>query len=54
MGLTEEEYRQCPAESYPYENEVKQRMLAAGAHHVLDNITELPLYIATLNKSLNQ
>ena len=34
--------------------EVKQRMLAAGAHHVLDNITELPLYIATLNKSLNQ
>ena len=35
-------------------NEVKQRMLAAGAHHVLDNIKELPLYIATLNKSLNQ
>ncbi len=55
MGLTEEEYRQCPAEELSrMKNEVKQRMLAAGAHHVLDNITELPLYIATLNKSLNQ
>ncbi len=55
MGLTEEEYRQCPAEELSrMKNEVKQRMLTAGAHHVLDNITELPSYIATLNKSLNR
>lgn len=50
MGLTEEEYNSCPAEELARMKEaVRQRMMAAGAHHVLDNITELPAYINHLN-----
>ena len=53
MGLTEEEYSQCPKEELEKMKEtVRQRMIAAGAHHVLDNITELPAYINKLNSEL--
>lgn len=43
LGLTEEEYIAMPeAELAACKKEVRERMLAAGAHHVLDNIRELP------------
>ena len=55
MGVTETEYATIPAEELTrMKNEVRQRMLGAGAHHVLDNITELPAYIETLNERLNK
>ena len=50
MGLTEAEYSSCPpAELSERKNAVRQRMEAAGATYVLDNITELPAYIHKLN-----
>lgn len=50
MGLTEEEYnRLSAAELIVLKNEVRERMLNAGADFVLDNITELPACIEKLN-----
>ena len=52
MGLTEEEYNRCPADELAkMKADVRRRMLDAGAHRVLDNIRELPAYIAELNAS---
>lgn len=50
MGLTEEEYNSRPAAEWePLKREVRERMLAAGADFVLDNITELPACIEKIN-----
>lgn len=51
MGLTEEEYNRLSAgELAELKREVRERMLNAGAHFVLDNITELPACIEKLNE----
>lgn len=51
MGLTEEEYNhRAPEELSMLKQEVRQRMLDAGAHFVLDNITELPACIEKINR----
>lgn len=51
MGITEEEYnRRTPDELAALKQEVRERMMAAGAHFVLDNITELPAYIEKINR----
>ena len=49
LGLTEEEYKTMPEpELYTLKQEVRERMMAAGAHYVLDNIRELPDLIHNL------
>lgn len=54
MGLTEAEYAALPsAELHLLKEEVRSRMLAAGADAVLDRIAELPAYIQQLNQKLN-
>lgn len=51
MGITEEEYNQRTADELSVlKYEVRERMLAAGAHFVLDNITELPACIESINR----
>lgn len=51
MGLTEKEYNHRSAEELILlKREVRERMLAAGAHFVLDNITELPACIEKINR----
>lgn len=51
MGITEEEYnRRTPDELTALKHEVRERMMAAGAHFVLDNITELPACIEKINR----
>lgn len=51
MGITEEEYnRRTPDELTALKYEVRERMMAAGAHFVLDNITELPACIEKINR----
>lgn len=51
MGITEEEYnRRTPDELAALKHEVRERMMAAGAHFVLDNITELPACIEKINR----
>lgn len=51
MGITEEEYnRRTPDELAALKQEVRERMMAAGAHFVLDNITELPACIEKINR----
>ncbi|WP_221410439.1 phosphonoacetaldehyde hydrolase [Apibacter muscae] len=51
MGLTELEYNQLPdSEKEILKNKVRERMLNAGADAVLDNITELPSYIDSINQ----
>lgn len=50
MGLTESEYDALRTdERESLKQEVRERMLAAGAHFVLDNITELPGCIDRIN-----
>lgn len=51
MGITEEEYnRRTPDELAALKQEVRERMMAAGAHFVIDNITELPACIEKINR----
>ena len=51
MGLSEEEYNRRSADELAgLKHEVRERMLAAGAHFVLDNITELPACIEKINR----
>lgn len=53
MGLTEEEYNQRSVEERALlKKEVRERMLAAGAHFVLDTITELPACIEKINQQI--
>ena len=50
MGVSEEEYNSRPAEEWEsLKKEVRERMLAAGAHFVLDTIAELPACIEKIN-----
>ena len=51
MGLSEEEYKYRSAEELSeLKREVREKMLNAGAHFVLDNITELPACIEKINR----
>ena len=51
MGLSEEEYNRRSADELAgLKHEVRECMLAAGAHFVLDNITELPACIEKINR----
>ena len=43
MGVSEEEYNSRPAEEWESLKKSAERMLAAGAHFVLDTIVELLL-----------
>lgn len=50
LGLTEEEYNRYPSDKLVVlKHEVRKRMSDAGAHFVLDNITELPACIEKIN-----
>ncbi len=50
MGVSEEEYNSRPAEEWEsLKKEVRERMLAAGAHFVLDTIAELPACIEKIS-----
>ena len=54
MGLTEEETKALPADELERRMEdVKNRMLAAGASYVIRSIEELPALIQTINLKLN-
>lgn len=54
MGLTEAEHHSMPLERLNHlKEQVRERMLAAGADYVLDNITELPACIAQINECIN-
>lgn len=51
MGITEEECnRLSPDTLASMKNEVRERMLAAGAHYVLDTIAELPECIEQIRR----
>ena len=55
MGLTEKEYNHRSADELAeLKREVRQRMLNAGAHFVLDNITELPACIERMHESFSR
>lgn len=54
MGLTQEEVANMPAnELYECIKEVKNKMLMAGAHYVIDTMCDLPLIINSINNKLN-
>lgn len=53
MGLTKSEYDRLPDTTRrEMKQAVRERMTAAGAHFVLDNITELPACIETIQQNL--
>ena len=55
LALTQEEVAAMPAgELDARKAEVRRRMLEAGAHYVVDDITELPAIIETINQKMNQ
>ena len=55
LALTQEEVAAMPAgELDTRKAEVRRRMLEAGAHYVVDDITELPAIIETINQKMNQ
>lgn len=55
LGLTEEEYAAtAPDELARLKASVRETMLAAGAHYVLDDITELPACIAEIEGRINE
>lgn len=50
MGITEKEYNSRPEKEWEHlKEEVRERMLAAGAHFVLDRISDLPACIQKIN-----
>lgn len=54
MGLTEEETELCDPEKLAgMKAVVRERMSAAGAHYVIDRISELPVVIEEINRKLN-
>lgn len=54
LGLTQEEVNNMSAtELAPLKEEVRERMLKAGAHFVIDTIEELPSCIETINNRLS-
>ena len=55
LALTQEEVGAMSAgELDARKAEVRRRMLEAGAHYVVDDITELPAIIETINQKMNQ
>lgn len=55
LALTQDEAAALPADELEARKaEVRRRMLEAGAHYVVDDITELPGVIETINKNMNQ
>lgn len=53
LGLNEQEYRNMePGQLARMKEEVFQRMLEAGAHYVIDSITDLPACIDEINASM--
>ena len=53
LGLTQEEVSSLPADELEARKaDVRRRMLAAGAHYVVDTIAELPAVIAEINRKL--
>lgn len=55
MGLTQEEtFAMAADELEQRKAEVRQRMLNAGAHTVVDTIAELPAVIDEINKKMNK
>lgn len=55
MGLTEEEYNLLSRkDQLVLKEEVRNRMLNAGADFVLETISDLPQYIEMINKTKNQ
>ena len=53
LGLTQEEVSSLPADELEARKaDVCCRMLAAGAHYVVDTIAELPAVIAEINRKL--
>lgn len=51
MGITEEEYNhRTPDELAALKHDVRERMMQAGAHFVLDTIAELPACIEKINR----
>ena len=54
LGLTEEEVAALPIQELNQRKlEVRMRMIAAGAHFVVDNIGELPALIEAINRRMN-
>lgn len=54
MGLTQEETENMEKEQlYKQMKDVRNSMLAAGAHYVIDSMEELPFIISIINKKLN-
>ncbi len=52
LGLTEAEYAAMPAEELSaLKEEVRSRMLAAGAHYVLDTLSELPACLDEIDRN---
>ena len=50
LALTEEEVKAMPADELKARMKaVRYKMYAAGAHYVIDDITELPLLIESIN-----
>lgn len=55
MGLTLEETKALPTNELAIlKNAVRQRMLQAGAHHVVESICELPQIIRIINQKMNE
>ena len=51
LALTQEEVAAMSADELDARKaEVRRRMLEAGAHYVVDDITELPAVIETINQ----
>ena len=54
LALTQEEVAAMSADELDARKaEVRRRMLEAGAHYVVDDITELPAVIETINQKMN-
>ena len=55
LGLTEEEVKALePEELRRRMQDVRYRMLAAGAHYVMDSIEDLPALIESINEKMNK
>lgn len=53
MGLTEEEVNNMPAQELERRKQAaRMKLYAAGAHYVVDNITELPALIEAINSRM--
>ena len=55
LGLTEEEVRRLPPEELRRRMlQVRYRMYAAGAHYVIDSISELPALVDAIGQRMNE